>query len=232
MGGMKSVAGFLASVAILAAIVLFFAWHSSPGAPEDGAGASATTTAVSAAAAFIQASTTAYAIDVAYPQFGIAAIDDQIRADVQAAAGEIMALPPNPADSAVPQSSLTGEYDKVYVGPDIISVELILSQYTGGAHPLTLLSGVAFDRATGRRLLLADVLPLIGMDVEGLSRQATARLEESLGDAFMFRDGADTNPENFSSFTVGTSTVTFVLQPYQVAAYAAGPQEIVFPRVR
>ena len=46
----------------------------------------------------------------------------------------------------------------------------------------------------------------------------------------MFEEGADTNPENFSSFVISADKVTFIFQQYQVAAYAAGPQEVSFER--
>jgi hypothetical protein len=100
----------------------------------------------------------AYTIDVKYPQFGIPAIDAKIKSAIDDAVKEIKDMPANPPDSATPQNSLDGSYDSVYVGPDIISVVLQLSQYTGGAHPMTILSGMNFDRKSGKQLLLDDVL--------------------------------------------------------------------------
>ncbi len=179
----------------------------------------------------LQESTDTYAIDVQYPQFGILAIDDQIKAVVEGAASEIRDYPANPPDSAVGQNTLDGNFEKVYVGPDVVSVELLLSQYTGGAHPMTILIGLNFDRATGRKLELNDALRLIGKSVADISAEATRQFRQKFADAF-FAEGADTNPENYSSFVISEDKVTFMFQAYQVAAYAAGPQQVSFARQR
>ncbi len=172
-----------------------------------------------------------YSIDAQYPQFGIPAIDSQIRAALQEQIAEIKDYPALPPDSATKQNALVARFGNAYIGPDIVSAELIFSVDTGGAHPNTLISGVAFDRATGKRLELNDALSLIGKSVADVSASSSAQFSQAFGDGF-FAEGADTNPENFSSFSVSKEAVTFIFQPYQVAAYAAGPQRAVFPRVR
>ncbi len=172
-----------------------------------------------------------YTIQVEYPQFGLESIDKQIRDEIETAVEELKSLPPNPPESAVPKVSLDGMFENVYIGPEIISAKLILSQYTGGAHQMTIISGINFDRMNGRRLLLDDVLPMIGKSVQELSQESTVQLRTKFGND-LFPEGADTNPENFSSFVIAADSVTFIFQPYQVAAYAAGPQEISFARVK
>lgn len=200
---------------------------------------SASTGNVQMTTARIEDESAAYTIDAQYPQFGlpaeasaqagIASINAQIKGAVEGAVAEFKNLPKNPSDSATPKNEFTGSFDSVYVGPDIVSVKLILSQYTGGAHPVTLVSGVNYDRATGRLLLLDDALKLIGKSVGQVSAEATAELKAELGDA-MFEEGANTNPENFSSFVISADKVTFIFQQYQVAPYAAGVQEVSFER--
>ena len=177
----------------------------------------------------IQESEATYAIDVSYPQLGIANIDTQIKEIVSNSVTEFKSLPANPAGSATPQNSFDGSFDSVYVGPDVVSVKLTLSQYTGGAHPLTLVSGLNYDRATGRQLLQSDAFAMLGLSVDEISAAATAELKTKLGDA-MFEEGANTNPENFSSFVISENEITFIFQQYQTAAYAAGVQEVRFPR--
>lgn len=179
----------------------------------------------------ISESTEDYDIDVQYPQFGIPAIDTQIKSAYDEAVSELKAQPTVMHGESAAKYSFTGRFDDVYIGPDVISVELVLSSYTGGAHPMTLFSGVAFDRTTGKRLALADALALIGKDVAQVSAESSTSLARQLGDMFMFKEGADTNPENFSSFIVSKDAVTFIFQQYQVAAYAAGPQRVSFPRI-
>ncbi len=221
--------GMLILVAILSVLigVLYFLMpyvHTPGGVPSGDTGGISMTTAR------IQEDSAAYTVDAQYPQFGIPAVDSQIKKAVEDAIAEFKALPPNPPDSATPKNEFAGSFDSVYVGPDVVSVKLILSQYTGGAHPMTLFSGVNYDRATGRLLLLDDALKLIGKSVGGVSAEASAELKAKLGDGFQFPEGVNTNPENFSSFIISADKVTFIFQQYQVAAYAAGPQEVSFPR--
>lgn len=171
-----------------------------------------------------------YTINVQYPQFGIPAIDAQIKKAADDAIAEIKNYPANPPESATPKNSLDGTFDKIYAGPNVISLELILSQYTGGAHPMTIFTGMNFDRATGRKLALADALKMTGLTVNQASEAASAQLRAKLGDAFQFPEGANTNPENFSSFVISGDKITFIFQQYQVAAYSEGPQEVSFTR--
>ncbi len=179
----------------------------------------------------INESTDTYSIKAKYPQFGMPLIDAQIKADVEDAIAELKSMPANPPESATPKNSFDGSFSNAYVGPDVISVQLVLSQYTGGAHPLSLISGVNFDRVTGRRLALEDALRMIDLTVEEVSVKVTTELQAKLGEAF-FPEGATTNPENFSSFSISKDTVTFIFQQYQVGPYAAGPQEVSFERKR
>ena len=172
-----------------------------------------------------------YRIEGKYPQIGISAIDDQIKKSVDNASAEIKSLPANPSDSATPKNLLTFAFDRPYVGQDIVSVRLIISQDTGGAHPLTLLSGLNFDRGTARKLELKDALEYIGKTVREVSEKSTAQFQSAFRDGF-FPEGADSNPENYSSFLFTENSVGFMFQQYQVAAYANGPQEVIFKRVK
>ncbi len=193
----------------------------------------ATTTAlnIQVTSVNVRDETPAYAIDVQYPQFGIVAIDTQIKKILDDTIAEFKTLPPNPPDMNSPQNELTVRFDSAHAGADVVSVKLIISQYTGGAHPNSLFSGLNFNRASGRQLLQDDAFKMIGLTAQQVSVAATAQLKERLGDT-MFEEGANSNPENFSSFIVSGAKVTFIFQPYQVAAYAAGPQEVSFERKR
>ena len=171
-----------------------------------------------------------YTIDAQYPQFGIAAIDASIREELTQKIDEIKKYPAPVAESATKANALIARYDHAYIGPDIVSVELIFSIDTGGAHPNTIISGLAFDRKTGKRLELNDALSLIGKSIAEVSASSSARFLEAFGEGF-FSEGATADPENFSSFSIDANSVTFIFQQYQVAAYAAGPQRVSFPRI-
>ena len=118
----------------------------------------------------------------------------------------------------------------MYAGSDIISVKLLLSQDTGGAHPNTVAVGVNVDPKTGRALTLDDALALTGMSLGQVAAESLAQLKAKLGADMIFPEGADPKPENYGTFLVSASAVTFVFQSYQVAPYSSGMQEVSFPR--
>jgi len=188
-----------------------------------------TNESVKLSVASIDEETDVYSIHMKYPQFGIAAIDAQLKKAVDDAVREFKNFFAESPPVGGIKYSLESEFNSVYIGPDIVSAKLIISEYTGGAHPLAIIVGQNFDRSSGKLLLLDDALKLVGLSTEQVSAQASAELRAKLGESF-FAEGADTNPENFSSFVISKDTVTFIFQPYQVAAYAAGPQEVSFAR--
>lgn len=188
---------------------------------------------IAVATSTISETTDAYTIDAQYPQFGIPTIDTQIKAIYDDAVSDLTSQPTVPHGMSVAQNSFTGRFDRVYIGPNIISAELILSSYTGGAHPGTVFAGVAFDRSTGKRLVLNDALGLIGMSLEEVASSSLQQLSTTIDPhADLFAEGAAPIGDNYQWFTVSSSTVTFIFQQYQVAAYAYGPQYVSFPRVR
>jgi len=187
---------------------------------------------ISITTASLEENTDVYSMDAQYPQFGISSIDAQIQKAVEAAAQDIRSAPANPPDSAVEQNTLQGSFDKIYAGADYISVELALSEYTGGAHPSTDYVGMVFDRKTGSELTLNDALSLTGLTLAQLSVEATSDLQKQLGEEFQFPEGASADPQNFQSFVVDQKSVTFIFEQYQVAAYAAGVQYVSIPRLK
>jgi len=192
----------------------------------------ATATGAQMSVTQLYADSDAYTVHAEYPQFGITNVDPVIKSHVEKAVADLESQPQEPHDSAMPQNEFTGTFDAVYVGPDIVSVELLLSEYTGGAHPNTLIDGVNVNRATGRELTLDDALSMTGLTLQQISGGAKQQLQAKLADAFQFQDGADPTAENYRTFLVSADKVTFVFQDYQVAAYVYGPQKVSFGRTR
>jgi len=116
------------------------------------------------------------------------------------------------------------EDQEVYESETTLGVLLLVYQDFGGAHGLPQLIGLNFDKETGEEVLLSDVLALADMTLEELSEGATEYFMELLGDSF-FDGGTDAEEQDFSSFVIDDGEVLFYFQPYQVAAYALGPQE-------
>ncbi len=175
--------------------------------------------------------TETYTISAAYPQFGISAIDSDIKKTVDDAIEQFKKDAAGPLMTSS-RNQFLGQFDSAYVGPDIVSTRLSLMQYTGGAHPITPIAGLNYDRASGKKLTLDDALKLVDLSLEGLAAKAKAQLQIDLKDGFQFPEGAEPKPENYATFVVSADKVTFIFQQYQVAAYAAGIQEVSFERKR
>ncbi len=174
--------------------------------------------------------TDTYLIDVRYPQFGIPLVDAKIKAVVENAVAAFKGYPANPPDSAVPKNEFTGSFSSTYVGADVVSVALTISEYTGGAHPNTVIIGVNVDRKTGEDVTLDTVLAMIGKTLPEVSAESLVQLKADIGEDLIFPEGAESKPENYSTFTVSKDKVTFIFNNYQVAPYSAGPQSVEFAR--
>ena len=174
--------------------------------------------------------TEAYLIDVRYPQFGIPLVDAKIKAVVDNAVAAFKSYPANPPDSAVPKNEFTGSFNSTYVGADVVSVALSISEYTGGAHPNTVIIGVNVDRKTGKDVTLDDALLMIEKTLPEVSGESLVQLKAVLGEDMIFPEGAEPKPDNYNTFTVSKDKVTFIFNNYQVAPYSAGPQSAEFAR--
>jgi hypothetical protein len=173
-----------------------------------------------------------YRIEVHYPQFGVPLVDAKIQTVVDNAVAAFKSYPANPADSSLPKNEFTGSFNSTYVGADVVSVALSFSEYTGGAHPNTVIIGVNVDPKTGVELTLDDALGMIGKTLPEVSSESLVQLKAKIGDELIFPEGAEPKPENYSTFLVSADKVTFIFNSYQVAPYASGQQSVEFARVK
>ncbi|GAA4404973.1 hypothetical protein GCM10023187_22920 [Nibrella viscosa] len=121
--------------------------------------------------------------------------------------------------------------DTVYVGPQVLTIRMETYANTGGAHPNTFSTYYSFDRATGRQLRLSDLVtdttalaPIVERIFrlkQGISEEQ--RLEE---EGYFAETGRFVLPEHVG---VGRKGLIFYYNPYEIAAYAQGPIEIVVP---
>lgn len=180
--------------------------------------------------ATIKEETDLYKIDIAYPHFGIAqvdaAIDASMRSDAAQFKSEAVAIDYLPTA----KYEMMGEFDNVTTSKDIASARLVVSRYTGGAHPNATVVGLNFNPQTGSAYTLDDALRMIGMNLQQLSVEAKRQLNANVGDWIQFPEGADPTRENYATFVIGEGKVTFYFQQYQVAPYAAGILDISVPR--
>ena len=190
-----------------------------------------------------------YAIDATYPELqppvapGIAAINAALssfatqlvyrfKKEVQGFSGEAH-LPPNR-----PANTLNLSYIC-----DVIADDLVTCQFTrylyffGAAHGNTLTTTFNLRRRPFLELSLHDIFPGGDVSVQEISTFCISDLARQLGTERaadpMQRDwlsrGAGPQVKNFSKFLLRKTGVLFIFDPYEVASYADGRKEVLFP---
>ncbi len=176
--------------------------------------------------------TSTYTIDVEYPQFGIQSADAVIKGYVDRAVAAFKSYPSDvPSVDSAPKNEQDITFEDTYAGSDFVSVALLVSEYTGGAHPNSAYIGVNVDVRTGKEVTQGEALALIGKTLKEVAAKTDAEMRAKLTDAY-FEEGAEAKAENYSTFIIGKDSVTFIFNSYQVGPYAAGPQEVSFARVK
>lgn len=120
------------------------------------------------------------------------------------------------------------EYIPTHTEQDIISIKFTVSTYVvGAAHPASYSSVLNYDLREEKSLSL-DELFLPGSDYLGvLSEQSIQRIREN--GYIEWPDGAAPDPVNFQVWNITPEGVLITFDPYQVAPYAAGPQQALVP---
>jgi peptidoglycan-N-acetylglucosamine deacetylase len=173
-----------------------------------------------------------YDISLSYPELGIDAADAQIRDFVQADLAEFKdwtshRLPQEPRYGAQLTYSVARNDDSM------VSILFRYSFYTGGAHPNLTQTAFNFLMPDGARVFLPDLLGNQGIDrVSALAiRDLDAQLTgpNGMSDPNWISTGAGPYADNFEAFEWLPDEVVLDFDPYQVAAYAAGPQQVHIP---
>ncbi len=173
-----------------------------------------------------------YDIDISYPRFGHGAIDRQLETWARGIAKEFTEAArestgePNPWATEV-------SYEVVRNDAQMIVVGFTNYSYSGGAHPNSSTETFNFLMPDGRRVEVAELFSPKG--IQRISDISIAKLKQDLGgpdgmsDMDWIRRGAGPNARNFTSFALVPRELHITFDAYQVAAYAAGPQEVSIP---
>jgi len=113
---------------------------------------------------------------------------------------------------------------------NLLSLQIHIEGYSdGAAHPYHLTSSFNYDLENGQEISL-DQLFLPGTNyLKTISDYCTAELSKRNIGFEMFSDGAKPAPENYTVWDVSADGLVITFNEYQMAAYAAGPQEVVIP---
>lgn len=182
----------------------------------------------------IEAKSAAYEIAAQYPGTGVAGIDAEIKAWVDAEVAQFKKqAAPEPGSTLGPWT-LDIAYTVERNDDEALALSFTESTYTGGAHGNHTFRTFNYLLPDGRRVDLAQILDgRNGLDK--LSALAVADLDKRLGgpdglsDAQWIRGGAGPEWINFENFLLLPDALKIEFPPYQVAAYAAGSQEVSVP---
>ena len=121
--------------------------------------------------------------------------------------------------------------DTVHAAPRALTVKYETFAYTGGAHPNTNLSFYTFDRETGQLLTLSDMVSdtvaLLRVVEKAFRKQQALPVQNNLEEqGYFLRDGKFFLPANVG---MGREGMVFYYNPYEIAAYAVGPIQVVVP---
>jgi Protein of unknown function (DUF3298)/Deacetylase PdaC len=131
-------------------------------------------------------------------------------------------------------SDLVVGYTVVLAQDDLVSIKFdVSSYYQGAAHPNSYSDVINYDLKNGKQLKLGDLfkpgakfLPAIATYCIGdLKKQAK---EKGLLDD-QIQEGAAPKAENYQSWNITRKGLGINFDPYQVGAYAAGPQFVMVP---
>jgi hypothetical protein len=125
-------------------------------------------------------------------------------------------------------NSLYIDYKIVRNAKGIISVRFTNSVYfAGAAHPNPFTRVLNFDFTSGAQIELSEVFKPEVDYLTTLSNYCKRVLQRR--GMLMFPEGADPKPENFQNWNMGLRNLVITFDVYQVAPYAAGPQECQVP---
>ena len=196
-----------------------------------------------------------YEVDAAYPQLAgsvdpnFGKFNQTVRSLIAKKVRDFkQEMTPDPADEVAPDenpaideslgSDITIGYTVVLAKDDLISIEFTVSSYSAGAaHPNSYTEVVNFDLKNGKLLKLADLfLPgakylqtLSAHCIQALKKQAKEQGADAMLDDDWIKRGAGAELTNYDNWTITKKGLGITFDPYQVAAYAAGPQNVVVP---
>lgn len=133
------------------------------------------------------------------------------------------------------KSGLWITYEIYRLDDAYISIAFDSSIYnSGAAHPYSYTWVFNYDVKLDKELLLVDMFVPDTMFWEAISSVVVPQLNKQLyGDATIedewIAEGAGPDPQHFHAFTITEDSFIFHFAPYEVAAYAAGPQRITIP---
>jgi hypothetical protein len=150
-----------------------------------------------------------------------------VQAELEAFKQNLQSMPPVPVSAG---SSFDMRYTLVSPPGEVLSLKFGIDAYVeGAAHPYHLTHTLTYDLQKGRDVSL-DQLFLPGSDyLAALADYCKAELGRRDIAFDASNTGADPTPENYRNWNITPQGLLITFDEYQVAAYAAGHQDVVIP---
>ena len=179
-------------------------------------------------------------ITISYPVLGHSAVDEDVRRWVNSIADtfeEEMSTLFQSSEALgetldMSRYALHGSYTVLRPSREAVSLVFEIWTYTGGAHGNLDIITLNYSLITGQRHNFVDIFEDVDKALSLLSdhsREVLARrLAGGRKDQWIL-DGTTREVDNFSSIGLTRQGVRVYFQPYQVASWAAGAQEVDIP---
>jgi hypothetical protein len=134
-------------------------------------------------------------------------------------------------------STLDIGYEIRYATDDLISVEFTEGEYSrGAAHGNSSTTVVNYDVKNGKKLALADLFNpksnylsvISAYCIKALKDRSKKENDSMLSDE-LIQSGASPRADNYRAWAITKKGLWITFDPYQVAAYAGGPQNVLVP---
>jgi len=172
-------------------------------------------------------------IDVHYPVFGKVLIDQDIALWAHNVVETFTkGLGHDHANLRQARNELRAHYTVSYASPRSLTVTYEIWTYTGGIHGNNDIITLSYDVESGQRLLFQDLVVAPDTALERLADYCAKNLRTTLGedlDEAMLKSGTAPELENYASFSLFPAGLRVHFQPYQVAPFVAGAQQVDVP---
>ena len=189
-----------------------------------------------------------YSLDAEYPEIDGDARFDKFNREARAMitkdvaafkAAETNQEPDETSDlpTETQNSTLDIGYQIRFATDDLISVEFNEGDYSrGAAHGNSVTTVLNYDVKQGKKLALSDLFNPKSNHLAVISAYCIKDLREqskgdkdSMLDEDMMKTGTAPRADNYQAWAITRKGLWITFDPYQVAAYAAGPQHVLVP---
>ena len=172
----------------------------------------------------------AWSIDVTYPELeGAGVFNYAVQKHLNSMLADVKKETPD--DASAYGAYLKGTYTAEVLNIGVVSVLLDFEEYAPpAAHPWGILASITYDTKARRVIALSDMFRPGSRYLSRLSAIAIESLgEREYADMNAIHRGAGPVDSNFKVFTLTNTELVLHFQQYQVAAGAAGSEQVAIP---